>query len=579
MALRVRLLGRPGLEYDGDSRRLEGHKPWALLTYLLLEPRAPTRRELADLLWSEADDPLGAVRWSLSQVRKAMNPPAEIGERDGRIKIDAEVLLVDAGELLRGEWDETSIDDLVRGELLEGMSFGESPSFDTWLQVQRARVATAAADALRWAATLLSHREPDRALALAERALRSEPFDDALHELIVEIHTARGDRERARTYIAGLARRYRDELSIEPPASISRPLERPARTAAEPLLRLDVQARSLLDIAKVRFWAGDSSSARDIALRAARQAGESGDRALEARALILGSTTYTGGGLGTAREWTSHLQRALRLANELGDRATVAQIETERGRISAIEGHYGAAEASFRRARRLAEAIDDTKEAGWARAMLAVCHADRCEYAAAEEHLRAALPALGWAPHAMAVLARVLVQMGSVEEGKAFADAAVARAEREGLLPTLPWALVQAGEARLVEADLDGATERFTRALTIAQETKHPSWQALALRGLGLIARSQQDHDRALGLLNEALAREELGQGNRWIVAAILSDLVEVEGGRDKEHVERGLRIALSGPMPDLVERLRRFSSSHTLSHTVPHTGRHTVVS
>jgi len=575
----VRLLGRPGLEHDGESRRLEGHKPWALLTYLLLEPRAPTRRELADLLWSETDDPLGALRWSLSQVRKAINPPAEIGERDGRIKIDAEVLVVDAGELVRGEWNETSIDDLVRGELLEGMSFGEAPSFDTWLQVQRARTATAAADALRWAATLLSHREPDRALALAERALRSEPFDDVLHELIVEIHTARGDRERARTYVAGLARRYRDELAIEPPASISRPLDRPARTAAEPLLRLDVQARALLDIAKVRFWAGDSASARDIALRAARQAGESGDRALEARALILGSTTYTGGGLGTAREWTSHLQRALRLANELGDRATVAQIETERGRISAIEGRYEAAEASFRRARRLAEDIGDTREAGWARAMLAVCHADRCEYAPAEEDLRAALPALGWAPHAIGVLARVLVRAGNGEEDQAFADAAVARAEREGLLPTLPWALVQAGDARLAQGDLDGATERFTRALTIAQETNNPSWQALALRGLGLIARSKKDDERTLTLLREALAREEQGQGNRWIVAAILADLVEAEDGRDKEHVERGLRIALGGPMPDLAERLRRFSSSHTQTHTVPHTGRHTVVS
>ena len=206
MPLRVRLLGRPGLEHDGESRRLEGHKPWALLTYLLLEPRAPTRRELADLLWSETDDPLGAVRWSLSQVRKAINPPAEIGERDGRIKIDAEVLVVDAGELLRGEWDESSIDDLVRGELLEGMSFGEAPSFDTWLQVQRARVATAAADALRWAATLLSHREPDRALALAERALRSEPFDDGLHELVVEIHTARGDRGQRESRRADLLR-------------------------------------------------------------------------------------------------------------------------------------------------------------------------------------------------------------------------------------------------------------------------------------------------------------------------------------------------------------------------------------
>lgn len=579
MTLRVRLLGRPGLEHDGESRRLEGHKPWALLTYLLLEPRAPTRRELAELLWSETDDPLGSLRWSLSQVRKAMNPPAEIGERDGRIKIDAEVLVVDAGELLRGEWDETSIDDLVRGELLEGMSFGEAPSFDTWLQVQRARVATSAADALRWAATLLSHREPDRALALAERALRTEPFDDGLHELIVEIHTARGDRERARTYVSGLVRRYRDELAIEPPASISRPLDRPARSAAEPLLRLDVQARALLDIAQLRFAAGDSSSARDIALRAARQAGESGDRALEARALILGSTTYTGGGVGTAREWTSHLQRALRLANELGDRATIAQIETERGRISAIEGRYGSAEASFRRARRLSEAIGDAKEAGWARAMLAVCHTDRGEYAAAEEHVRAALPALGWAPRAMGVLARVLVCLGNVEEGMAFADAAVVRAEREGLLPTLPWALVQAGDARLAAADLDGATERFTRALTIAQETKNPSWQALALRGLGLVARSKGDSEHALTLLREALACEDQGQGNRWIVAAILADLVEVEGGKNKEHVERGLHIALAGPMPDLVERLRRFSSSHTQSHTAPHTGRHTAVS
>jgi len=579
MPLRVRLLGRPSLEHDGESRRLEGYKPWALLTYLLLEPRAPTRRELADLLWSEADDPLGAVRWSLSQLRKAVNPPAEIGERDGRIKIDAEVLVVDAGELLRGEWDETSIDDLVRGELLEGMSFGEAPSFDTWLQVQRARVATSAADALGWAATLLSHREPDRALALAERALRTEPFDDALHELIVEIHAARGDRDRARTYVAGLARRYRDELAIEPPASISRPLERAPRSAAEPLLRLDVQARALLDIAKIRFWAGDFASARDIALRAARQAAESGDRALEARALILGSTTYTGGGLGTAREWTSHLQRALRLANELGDRATAAQIESERGRIAAIEGRYGAAEASFRRARRLAEDIGDTKEAAWARAMLAVCHVDRCEFAAAEEELRAALPAFGWAPDVMGALARVLVRMGNVEEGKAFADAAVTRAEREGLLPTLPWALVQAGDARLAEGDLDGATERFSRALTIAQETKNPSSQALALRGLALIARSRDDVDRALTLLREALTREDQGQGHRRIVAAILTDLVEVEGGRDKEHLERGLRIAQAGPMPDLAERLRRFSSSHTLGHTPTHTGRHTVVS
>jgi tetratricopeptide (TPR) repeat protein len=179
----------------------------------------------------------------------------------------------------------------------------------------------------------------------------------------------------------------------------------------------------------------------------------------------------------------------------------------------------------------------------------------------------------------MGVLARVLVRMGNVEDGKAFADAAVTRAEREGLLPPLPGTLVQAGDARLAEGDLEGATERFSRALTIAQETKNPSAQALALRGLALVARSRSDDGRALTLLREALAREDQAQGRRWIVATILTDLVEVESGRDKEHVERGLRIALAGPMPDLTERLRRFSSSHTLGHTVPHTGGHTVVS
>jgi tetratricopeptide (TPR) repeat protein len=210
--------------------------------------------------------------------------------------------------------------------------------------------------------------------------------------------------------------------------------------------------------------------------------------------------------------------------------------------------------------------------------MLAVIHADRCEYATAEEELRAALPALGWAPEVMGVLAGVLVRMGNVEDGKAFADAAVTRAEREGLLPLLPGTLVHAGDARLAEGDLEGATERFSRALTIAQETKNPSAQALALRGLALVARSRSDEGRALTLLREALAREE-AQGRRWIVGAILADLVEVEGGRDKEHVERGLRIAMAGPMPDLTERLRRFSPSHTLGHTPPHTGRHTVVS
>ena len=80
MPVRIRLLGRPSLERDGSTTRLDGRKTWALLAFVILESPAPTRRSIAERLWAEADDPLGAMRWTLSQVRKALAPDATIGE-------------------------------------------------------------------------------------------------------------------------------------------------------------------------------------------------------------------------------------------------------------------------------------------------------------------------------------------------------------------------------------------------------------------------------------------------------------------------------------------------------------------
>jgi hypothetical protein len=55
-----------GNAYDRARRRTDplarGRKAWALLTYVLLAGRQPSRRQLAELLFDEAEDPLGAVR-------------------------------------------------------------------------------------------------------------------------------------------------------------------------------------------------------------------------------------------------------------------------------------------------------------------------------------------------------------------------------------------------------------------------------------------------------------------------------------------------------------------------------------
>ena len=69
----IRLLGPPMIERDGEPPRPpRGRKSWALLAYLLLAERPPSRRHLAELLFADADDPLGALRWTLAELRRVL---------------------------------------------------------------------------------------------------------------------------------------------------------------------------------------------------------------------------------------------------------------------------------------------------------------------------------------------------------------------------------------------------------------------------------------------------------------------------------------------------------------------------
>src|SRR5213596_949307 len=76
MSLTIRLLGVPCLERDGTPvAGPRGHKAWALLAYVLLCRGLPSRQRLAELFFSEADDPLGSLRWNLAELRRALGQP------------------------------------------------------------------------------------------------------------------------------------------------------------------------------------------------------------------------------------------------------------------------------------------------------------------------------------------------------------------------------------------------------------------------------------------------------------------------------------------------------------------------
>jgi DNA-binding SARP family transcriptional activator len=387
---RVVLLGRPRIEAGDRPVQLAGRKPWGLLAYLCLEPPA-TRQELAGLLFSAADDPLAALRWSLLQVRRALTGLAEVSEEQSRLSIGfAAGVEVDAPRVLSGDVPVEEAKRLQSGELLEGLTFDDEPGFDGWLLLQRSRVGAAVGEVLAWAASTLAYAEPEAALEVIGRATRADPFNDSLHELAVEIHMARGDRPAAEAWVRHVTALYGKELGEPAPETIRRPLDRPRPAADAPLIRLDTAARALLEGAQARFDAGDYQGGLEMARRAASSAAGSGDVILESRALVTLGGILVHSLRGRDREALGLLRRAQQLATTVDHPELVADAEREIGYVAFLEARYGAAEEALQRSIASAQEIGDAARA--ARALLYRGCVSRTAVTTGRQRRRSSLP-------------------------------------------------------------------------------------------------------------------------------------------------------------------------------------------
>lgn len=180
MVLNIRLLGRPRAEADGrEVPGPRGRKAWALLAVLLLADSPPSRRSLAGLLVPDAGDPLGALRWTLSQLRRALRGHAAIGGDPVVVRLGPGCR-VDVTRLLDGR-DGGTGDGAAGGldlpeVLLDGADGIAGPDFDLWLTAARHRVDAACGARLRRAAErALAAAEPPIAVTAAARALVAEP--------------------------------------------------------------------------------------------------------------------------------------------------------------------------------------------------------------------------------------------------------------------------------------------------------------------------------------------------------------------------------------------------------------------
>src|SRR3984957_5597942 len=180
MTVRVRLLGPPRIETAAGqpTRAPRGQKSWALLARLALADRPMARTELAAELFAEADDPLGALRWCLADVRRCCGDAGLL--RGDPVTLAAGSLWIDARVLHEGSLTAAEIG----GELIAGVDPRNCPAFEMWLILARGRCAARSAEELRQAVLrLLAAGEYEEAAQIAGRAAARDPLDEAAQEI------------------------------------------------------------------------------------------------------------------------------------------------------------------------------------------------------------------------------------------------------------------------------------------------------------------------------------------------------------------------------------------------------------
>jgi DNA-binding SARP family transcriptional activator len=437
MPLAIHLLGRSHLERDGEPvAGPRGHKTWGLLAYLTLSRvNKPSREHLAELLFTEADDPLGSLRWNLAELRRALGP-ATLPHGSTELAL-LPGTFVDIDALIRGTPQEAVAIPGLGSELLEGMDFGNSPAFESWLLSERRRLLGAAEAALHEASLdCLAAGEPVAAVELARRLVELNPYDENFQELLVRSYSEAGDRQAANRQVSACVELFRAQLGRDPGAALFRAAEA-TPPAPVPAARAAGKqaARACLEAGRSAVHAGSFDPGVRSLARAAVEAKACDAHELEAESWLALGTALVHSARGRDEEGANALLRATALAEEhaLGDLAAAAHREL--AYVDILQARYARCAQRLERAGALAES--DEERAG-VEAMLGLAAADTGAHERALAHLRL-----------------------SVE-----------LAERAGSRQQASFSLSFVGRSHFLREELDDARAALERSLELARETK-----------------------------------------------------------------------------------------------------------
>ena len=565
--LAINLLGpQPNVVRSGQPQPApRGRKVWALLAYLLITESAPSREWLSELLFSDADDPLNALSWNLTQLRRLLGPESSIGGEPVVLRLPPGTF-VDVHALTAGTWMHAiGIPGLGR-ELLEGKSFPSSASFEAWLLASRRHLAGAAEGVLREAALAkLSTGDGARAVELASRLVATNPLDEDAQEILIRAYVANGDLAAAETQRDACVTLFRRELGTEPGIAVLNAADPDQQTRALP----DRPATKTATLARLEAGLGaQDAGAADAGISLLRQAVvdayEVDDGPLQVRTLIALGSALIHSVRGRDGEGAGILHEAIGVANRIGAPESAAQAHRELGYVDLLRGRYDRALRWLRTATTLAG--DEPTERAWALAVQGVVSTDVGRYEEALSAFQDALR-LAHAGQLAQVEAWVWTHTGRIHMLRQNLDQArecltkglaTARAVRWTAFVPLPEALL--ADVDLIEGRVDAAAGAHEHAHALALQLGDPCWEGLAARGLGMVAAHQGDPATALQLITEARDRcVRLPDAYLWVEGYCLDALcaLAVEQGRPEaaRWIEDLEALATRTGMRELVAR------------------------
>lgn len=183
----IRLLGPPRIERDGQ---LVAGPAWpqgvATPCVSSVGRGAPTRLRLAELFFSDADDPLGSLRWNLAEVRHVLGQPGAFCGDPVELALERGTE-VDLQLVLSRVLPEAYVAERLAGERLEGVSFACQPRARRVARRGTSSHGRAPSrHSLHGRAQIeLGAGRPNVAARLAQRLVETNPFEEDYRELLV----------------------------------------------------------------------------------------------------------------------------------------------------------------------------------------------------------------------------------------------------------------------------------------------------------------------------------------------------------------------------------------------------------